>query len=59
LNNNAQVFLNDVQGRVINTYNVSKEQHTLKINTNNLTSGVYYIRVITNNSAKTEKLIVR
>jgi hypothetical protein len=59
LNDNAKVFLNDVQGRVINTYNVSKKQNTLKINTNNLTSGVYYIRVITNNSAKTEKLIVR
>jgi hypothetical protein len=59
VNGNAQVLINDVQGRVVNTYNVAKGQTTLKINTNSLASGVYYVRVISNNTSKTEKLIVR
>jgi hypothetical protein len=59
VNGNAQVLVNDVQGRVVNTYNVAKGQTTLKINTQSLASGVYYVRVISNNIAKTEKLIIK
>jgi hypothetical protein len=59
LTNDAQVFVNDVQGRTINTYTINNNQSTLKINTSNLASGVYYIRVVSNNLTKTEKLIVK
>jgi hypothetical protein len=34
-------------------------QKTLTISRNNLASGVYYIRVITNNTTRTEKLIIK
>jgi hypothetical protein len=59
LNSTAKVVINDIQGRTINTYNLSKEQTSLNINTENMTSGVYYVRVITNNQTNTEKLIVK
>ena len=59
LTNNAQVSICDVQGRTINTYTMNKNQSTLKINTESLASGVYYIRVVTNNLTKTEKLVVK
>jgi hypothetical protein len=59
LTNNAQVNICDVQGRTINTYTINKNQATLKINTENLSSGIYYIRVVSNDLTKTEKLIVK
>jgi hypothetical protein len=59
LTNDAQVSICDVQGRTINTYTMNKNQSTLKINTESLASGVYYIRVVTNNLTKTEKLVVK
>lgn len=55
----AKVVVNDLQGRNIKTFNLSKGQTTLNINTEDLTSGVYYIRVITNDMTKTEKLVVK
>lgn len=58
-NDNAKVFVCDVQGRTINTYSINKGQASLKIITSNLASGVYYVRVITNNTTKTEKLIIK
>jgi hypothetical protein len=59
LTNSAKVFVNDIQGRTLNTYTINKGQTHLKINTEKFTSGVYYIKVITNNLTKTEKLIVK
>jgi hypothetical protein len=59
LTNNAQVSICDIQGRTINNYSINKGQSTLKINTENLSSGVYYIRLISNNLTKTEKLVVK
>jgi hypothetical protein len=59
LTNNAQVNICDIQGRIINTYTINNNQSTLKINTSNLASGVYYIRVVSNNLTKTEKLVVK
>ena len=59
LSSTAKVVINDIQGRIINTYNLSKGQTSLNINTENMTSGVYYVRVITNNQTNTEKLIVK
>jgi hypothetical protein len=59
LTNDAQVNICDVQGRTINAYTINNNQSTLKISTSNLTSGVYYIRVVSNNLTKTEKLVVK
>jgi hypothetical protein len=59
LSSNAKVVLSDIQGRSIKTYNINKGQKTLRVNTSNLASGIYYIRMITNNITKAEKLIVK
>jgi hypothetical protein len=59
LTDNAQVSICDVQGRSINNYTLNKGQSTLKINTSNLASGIYYVRVVSNDLTKTEKLIVK
>jgi hypothetical protein len=59
LTNSAKVFVNDIQGRTINTYTINKGQSIIRINTEGLASGVYYVRVVSNNLIKTEKLIVK
>jgi hypothetical protein len=59
LNDNARVIMTDVQGRVISNQEMAAGQKTLTISRNNLASGVYYIRVITNNTTRTEKLIIK
>ena len=59
LTDNARVIMTDVQGRVISNQEMAAGQKTLTISRNNLASGVYYIRVITNNTTRTEKLIIK
>jgi hypothetical protein len=59
LNENATVVMTDVQGRVISSEKIAAGQKTLTIRRNNISSGVYYIRVISNEATRTEKLIVK
>lgn len=59
INGNAKVLLTDILGQTINSYNIVKGQNSLTIKTNDLTSGIYYVRIINNSISKTEKLIVK
>ena len=57
LNEDATVVVTDAQGRVISTSKLAMGQETLEIESKKLASGVYYIRIQTTNSVRTEKLI--
>ena len=57
LNEDATVVVTDAQGRVISTSKLTMRQETLEIESKKLASGVYYIRIQTANSVRTEKLI--
>ena len=59
LNEEATVVLCDMQGRTISSEKVSAGIKVATLNTANLESGIYYVRVITANSTRTEKLIKR
>ncbi|MCH3923627.1 MAG: choice-of-anchor J domain-containing protein [Bacteroidales bacterium] len=59
LKEKANVVMIDVQGRVVSSQVMALGQTTLTIKRNNLASGVYYIRVITDNQTRTEKLIIK
>ena len=53
----AKVVVSDMQGRVILSDNMSSDTYELSVE--NLSSGVYYIRVIDGTSIHTQKLIVK
>ena len=59
LTEDAQIILTDVQGKTISEQRLPVNQTTMTISTNGLSSGVYYIRVITDNMTRVEKLIKR
>jgi len=57
LNEEATVIVTDQAGRVISTSKLALGQETLELESSKLASGVYYIRIQTANSVRTEKLI--
>ena len=57
LNEEATVIVTDQAGRVISTTKLALGQETLELERSKLASGVYYIRIQTANSVRTEKLI--
>ena len=57
LNEEATVIVTDQAGRVISTSKLALGQETMEVETTKLASGVYYIRIQTANSVRTEKLI--
>ncbi|MCH3924623.1 MAG: fibronectin type III domain-containing protein [Bacteroidales bacterium] len=59
LNENANIIITDVQGRLVSNQAMKAGQKTLTINRNNLTSGVYYVRVVTSSATRTQKLIIK
>ena len=59
LDNEATITITDELGRVVNTMSIAAQQTNVTINTDNLASGVYYVKVVSNNTANTQKLIVR
>ena len=54
--NGAKIVVSDMQGRIILSDNMTSETYELSVA--NMTSGVYYIRVIGTTSTHTQKLIV-
>lgn len=46
LNSGATLFLADVQGRIIKTYNIKQGEASLEIETENLASGVYELKLV-------------
>ncbi|MCH3923518.1 MAG: T9SS type A sorting domain-containing protein [Bacteroidales bacterium] len=59
LNSDAKVIMTDVAGRIIKTDNIAKGQSSLRLNTSNLSSGIYYIKISSNSFTQTKKLIVK
>ena len=57
LNEDATVVVTDVQGKVIASSKLMKGHQTMEIESARLASGIYYVRVQTANSVRTEKLI--
>ena len=53
----AKVVVSDMQGRVILSDNMTSDTYELSVE--NLSSGVYYIRVIDGTSIHTQKWIVK
>ncbi|MBP6429233.1 MAG: T9SS type A sorting domain-containing protein [Bacteroidales bacterium] len=59
-NVNLQVY--DMSGRMVSSLDNGRQQagqHSLQMNVQNLKSGIYMVRIITNNTTSTAKLIVR
>ena len=58
LNQDAKVVVSDLQGRILSQDNINAGTTRYTINVSNMSSGVYYIRIITDNVVSTQKLIV-
>ena len=58
LNQDAKIVVSDLQGRILSQDNINAGTTRYTINVSNMTSGVYYIRIITDNVVSTQKLIV-
>ena len=57
LTEEATIMVTDQAGRVISTTTLALGQETMEVETSTLASGVYYVRIQTANSVRTEKLI--
>jgi hypothetical protein len=58
LNQDAKIVISDLQGRILSQDNINAGTTRYTINVSEMASGVYYIRIITNNVVSTQKLIV-
>ncbi|MBO5844642.1 MAG: T9SS type A sorting domain-containing protein, partial [Bacteroidales bacterium] len=58
LNQEAKIVVSDLQGRILSQDNINAGTTRYTINVSDMTSGVYYIRIITDNVVSTQKLIV-
>jgi hypothetical protein len=58
LNQDAKIVISDLQGRILSQDNINAGTTRYTINVSQMTSGVYYIRIITDNVESTQKLIV-
>lgn len=54
----ANIIVYDINGREVKQYNMSSEQRELEIDVNSLAKGVYEIKIISDKSCATKKLIV-
>jgi hypothetical protein len=58
LDQDAKIVISDLQGRILSQEAISAGETRYIINVSNMSSGVYYIRIITDNVVSTQKLIV-
>ena len=58
LNQDAKIVVSDLQGRILSQDNINAGTTRYTLNVSDMASGVYYIRIITNNVVSTQKLIV-
>ena len=58
LNQDAKIVISDLQGRILSQDNITAGTTRYTINVSEMSSGVYYIRIITDNVVSTQKLIV-
>ena len=58
LNQDAKVVISDLQGRILSQDAINAGTSRYTINLSDMASGVYYIRIVTDNVISTQKLIV-
>lgn len=61
VNVQTDIYLFDTTGKLISRKSISKENNSgdlIRIGSNNLSSGIYLVKIITNNKAVTKKVIV-
>ncbi|MBO7277549.1 MAG: T9SS type A sorting domain-containing protein, partial [Bacteroidales bacterium] len=58
LNQDAKVVISDLQGRILSQDSINAGTSRYTINLSDMASGVYYIRIVTDNVISTQKLIV-
>ena len=58
LNQDAKVVISDLQGRILSQDSINAGTSRYTINVSDMASGVYYIRIVTDNVISTQKLIV-
>ena len=58
LQSDAKIVISDLQGRILSQEEISASTTTYTIDLNNMASGVYYIRIVADETISTQKLIV-
>ena len=58
LQSDAKIVISDLQGRILSQGEIKANEKTYTINASELSSGVYYIRIVADNVVSTQKLIV-
>ena len=58
LNQDAKIVISDLQGRILSQDQINAGTNRYTINVSDMASGVYYIRIVTDNVVSTQKLIV-
>jgi hypothetical protein len=59
LNSDIEVSVLDAMGKMINTQKFSNVNSKLEMNVSNLSTGVYSVKITTNNGASTQQLVVK
>ena len=59
LNESARLIVTDLQGRVLSSDDLQSGASRYEMDLTGFASGVYYIRIVTDNSVSTRKLIVK
>lgn len=58
LNSDANIFVYDAQGRVVNSKSFNANNNSISFDLSSYPKGVYFIKVMTNKSTSSQKLIV-
>jgi hypothetical protein len=59
LNEKAEVFIYDIQGRELLRKEISAGEKTIELNVKDFSKGVYNVRIINSNNNITKKLIIQ
>ena len=59
LNASARLIVTDLQGRILSSDDLQSGASRYEMDLTGFASGVYYIRIVTDNSVSTQKLIVK
>ena len=59
INTAAQVFITDLTGRIVKTYNYASSEKQLEMNVSNFANGTYLVKIITEKGYSIQKLVVK
>lgn len=59
LTTDADILLTDIQGRELKQYKINRNDSSVEIKTNDLSSGIYYVKIITEKNTHCQKLVVK